>query len=190
MTRLQRALDDDWLTFQRSPAGLAALTRWTAEDHRYARLRRPRDLRSYFERRDDVGARSLMADLLRRGPNDPVARRVLLAALGPACAGLLGGRRPSGTPEEAESIVLAAAIDRFADREITMPTRVSRSPRIRLDHRVERAEAGAVGGGPTGADGPTRTPRHASGYRLAQVPAAALVDEAVRRGAVPRGALA
>lgn len=193
MTRLQRALDHDWLTFQGSPASAAALARWSAEEPRYADFEDLGSLRSYFERRDDVEAReALMADLLRRGPDDPVARRVLLAALGPGLRRLVRRAATFWDTEEAESIVIAAAIDRFANRDITMPTRVSAgvlgsvwttvwNRRVRErweeDYWGGRADAEAI-------DRLEVRPDEATLNQLLQ-----LVDEAVRRGAVPeRGA--
>lgn len=193
MTGLQRALDDDWLTFQRSPGNIAALARWSVEDPRYADFQDLESLRSYFERRDGVEAReALMADLLRRGPDDPVARRVLLAALAPGLRRLVRRAAAFWDAEEAESIVIAAAIDRFANRDITMPTRVSAGVlgsvwttvwNRRLRERWEedywggRADADAI-------DRLEVRPDEAAMNELVH-----LVDEAVRRGVVSeRGA--
>ena len=122
MARLQQALDAEWETFQHSTDGGAALARWATEDQRYARFDHLGELRSYFERRDDVEARDLlMADLLCRCPDDAVARRVMLAALRPGLRRLTRRASAFWDPEEAESIIVAAAVDRLADRTIGFP---------------------------------------------------------------------
>lgn len=193
MTRLQRALDDDWLAFQRRPASVAALARWSAEDPRYADFDDLASLRSYFERRHDVDAReALMADLLRRGPDDPVARRVLLAVLGPGLRRLVRRAAAFWDIEEAESIVMAAAIDRFANREITMPTRVSAGVLGSVwttvwNRRMRERWEEDYWGGRADADAVDRLEVRPDDAAVSQL--LHLVDEAVRRGVVPeRGA--
>ncbi len=135
---------------------------------------------------------ALMADLLRRGPDDPEARRVLLAALGPGLRRLVRRAATFWDAEEAESIVMAAAIDRFADRDITVPRRVSAGvlgsvwTTVWNRRRRERWEE-TYWGGRSGPEAVDRLEVRSDDAALNQL--LRLVDEAVRRGVVPeRGA--
>jgi hypothetical protein len=193
MTQLQRALDDDWLAFSTSSAAAEALARWEGEDARYSGFADLGALRSYFERRDEVEARErLMADLLRRAPGDPAARRVLLAALAPGLRRLSRRAAAFWDEDEAESIVVAAAVERLADRDATVPTRVSAGllgsvwTTVWNRRRRERWEE-AYWGGRADPEAVERIECRPDDAALAQL--IHLVDEAVRRGAVPeRGA--
>ncbi len=122
MPELQRALDNEWETFRVSAAGARALAGWSAEDPRYRAFQNLGELRGLFEQRDHTERRdALLADLLRRCPDDLPAQRVLLAALRPGLVKLAKRAAAFWEREEAESIVIAAALDRLANRTITFP---------------------------------------------------------------------
>lgn len=117
MARLLEALDADWRSLEHAAAGRRALRRWAAEDPRYAVFEDLAELRHYFERRDIRHDRdSLMADLLRRSPDDATARRVLLAALRPGLVRLMQKAERFWDRDDAESIVVTSALERLADR--------------------------------------------------------------------------
>lgn len=122
MPQLQQALDREWERFRVSPAATRALARWSADDPRYGEFSTLGDLRSYFEQRSDADRRdALLADLLRRCPDDEAAQRVLLAALRPGLVKLVKRAAVFWDLEEAESIVITAALERLANRTITFP---------------------------------------------------------------------
>lgn len=193
MPHLQRALDDEWATFRVSAGGARALAGWAAQDARYRQFRDMGELRQFFERRHDTYARdALLADLLRRCPDDQAAQRVLLATLRPGLVRLSKRAAAFWEAEEAESIVVAAALDRLANRTITFPAHPAagvlgsvwsavweqrRRERWEEDYWGRRADADALELVEAG--------RHDTPSNRV----VALVAEAVRRGAVPpRGA--
>jgi len=123
MPHLQQALDDEWNAFRVSAGGASALASWAAQDPRYRDFRDLGELRQSFEERHDTDARdALLADLLHRCPEDRAAQRVLLATLRPGLVRLSKRASAFWEAEEAESIVVAAALDRLANRTITFPT--------------------------------------------------------------------
>jgi hypothetical protein len=191
--RLQQALDEEWEVFRSSSAGSRALAAWALDDERYRPFRDLAELRDFFEQRDAVDARdALLADLLRRSPDDRAAQRVMLAALRPGLVRL--SRRASAfwDPEEAESAVIAAALDRLASRTIKFPNHpaagvlgsVWRSvwqrrlrERWEEDYWGHRADAEAL-------DQVVAQRHDTPTHRVLEV-----IEESVRRGAVPvRGA--
>lgn len=191
--QLQRALDDEWETFRTSPAGFGALASWASEDDRYRPFHNLGELRSFFEQRDELDARdALLADLLRRSPDDRAAQRVLLAALRPGLVRLSRRAAAFWEPEEAESVVVAAALDRLANRTITFPTHAAAGvlgsvwSAVWEQRRRERSEEDYWG---RRADADALDLVEAQRHDTPTHRVLALVDEAVRRGAVPvRGA--
>jgi DNA-directed RNA polymerase specialized sigma24 family protein len=193
MPYLQQALDDEWETFRAGTSGARALASWAAQDPRYREFRDLGELRQFFEQRHDTDARdALLADLLHRCPADRAAQRVLLATLRPGLVRLSRRAAAFWEAEEAESIVVAAALDRLANRNITFPTHAAAGvlgsvwSAVWEQRRRERWEEDYWG-------------RRAGNDALELVEAerhdtptnrvVALVAEAVRRGAVPaRGA--
>lgn len=122
MPHLQRALDNEWEAFRVSAAGASALARWSADDPRYRAFRDLGEVRQFFERRNDADARdALLADLLRRSPDDHAVQRLLLTVLRPGLVGLARRAAAFWDHEEAESVVIAAALDRLANRTIAFP---------------------------------------------------------------------
>lgn len=187
MGRLQRALDDEWETFRSSSAGAGALARWRADDGRYLAFTDLADLRSSFECRKNPSERDgLLADLLRRCPDDAVARRLLLAVLRPGLRRLTRRASAFWDPDEAESIVIAAAVDRLADRTIGFPVNPAAGVLGSVWKAVwerrsrERWEEDYWGGraNPEILDEVAAPP-------AADAELLCIVDEAVRRGAVP-----
>lgn len=193
MPHLQQALDDEWETFRVSAGGARTLAGWSAQDPRYRNFRDLGELRQYFEQRNDTDARdALLADLLHRCPEDRAAQRVLLATLRPGLVRLSKRAAAFWEADEAESIVVAAALDRLANRTITFPTHAAagvlgsvwsavweqrRRERWEEDYWGRRADTDALD--LVEAERPD-TPANR---------VVALVAEAVRRGAVPaRGA--
>jgi hypothetical protein len=126
MPQLQRALDREWQTFRLSEEGRQALARWAAADVRYLAFRNLGELRDHFERRDSLDSReALMADLLQRSPDDPAAQRVLLASLRPGLVRLTRRASAFWGAEEAESIVVTAALERLNRPTATQPNHVA-----------------------------------------------------------------
>ena len=122
MPYLQQALDDDWETYRVSADAARALASWSAEDSRYRDFRNLTELRTFFERRLDTERRdALLADLLRRCPDDRQAQRLLLAALRPGLVKLSKRASAFWDHDEAESMVIAAAVERLANRTRTFP---------------------------------------------------------------------
>lgn len=193
MPHLQQALDDEWETFRVSADGASALAGWAGQDPRYGEFRDLGELRQYFEQRHDTDARdALLADLLHRCPDDRAAQRVLLTTLRPGLVRLSKRAAVFWEAEEAESVVVGAALDRLANRTITFPTHAAAGvlgsvwSAVWEQRRRERWEEDYWG-------------RRAGIDELELVEAerqdtptnrvVALVAEAVRRGAVPaRGA--
>lgn len=193
MPQLHRALDDDWEMFRFSEAGRRALARWSADDVRYRQFRDLGELRGYFERRDDLDARdALMADLLRRCPTEPAAQRVLLAALRPGLLRLTRRAAMFWGDEEAESIVVAAALERLSSRTSALPAHVASSVlgwvrsavwERRIRERQEEEHWGRRSD-PNALDEVEAVPPDRSVERVVE-----MVTEAVRQGVIqPRGA--
>ena len=193
MPRLQQALDEEWKTFQVSATASRALARWSAEDPRYGEFQSLGQLRLLFEQRHDTERRdALLADLLRRCPDDQSAQRVLLAALRPGLVRLTNRASAFWDHEEAESIVIAAALERLANRTITFPTHAAagvlgsvwtavwerrKRERWEEDHWGRRVDGEAL----------DLVEAHHNEAPMAR--ALSVVEEAVRCGAVPaRGA--
>ncbi len=193
MPHLQRALDNDWETFRVGAGGARALARWAAEDPRYLAFRDLGELRQYFERRHDTDARdALLADLLRRCPEDRAAQRVLLATLRPGLVRLTKRAAAFWEAEEAESIVVAAALARLANRSITFPAHAAAGvlgsvwSTVWEQRRRERWEEDCWG---CRADTDALELVEAEPQETPSNRVIALIAEAVRRGAVPtRGA--
>ena len=122
MPYLQQALDEEWETYRVSAEAASALASWSAEDARYRDFRNLSELRTFFERRHDTERRdALLADLLQRCPDDRQAQRLLLAALRPGLVKLARRASAFWDHDEAESIVIAAAVERLANRTRTLP---------------------------------------------------------------------
>jgi DNA-directed RNA polymerase specialized sigma24 family protein len=186
--RLQQALDREWESFRASASGASALARWSAEDPRYREFTSLGELRAFFEKRDNIERRdALLADLLRRCPDDESAQRVFLAALRPGLVRLVNRAAAFWDREEAESIVIATALERLANRTITFPPHAAagvlgsirssvweRRRRERLEEEVwgHRADPDAL----------DRVVTDAPGTAAAQV--LSVVEEAVRRGVI------
>ena len=147
----------------------------------------------FFEQRHDTDERdTLLGDLLRRCPDDRSAQRVLLATLRPGLVRLSKRASAFWDPEEAESIVVAAALDRLANRTIAFPTHAAAGvlgsvwSAVWEQRRRERWEEDYWGRrAGTDALELVEAERHDTPSNRVL----ALVAEAVRRGAVPaRGA--
>jgi DNA-directed RNA polymerase specialized sigma24 family protein len=129
-----------------------------------------------------------MADLVRRSPDDPVARRLLLAALRPGLRRLTRRASAFWDFEEAESIVIAAAVERLADRQITLPARVAAGVLGSVwttvwNRRTRERWEEAYWGGRTEVEALDDVESVTA--LDAERELAHLLDEAVRRGAVP-----
>lgn len=193
MPRLQQALDRDWQAFRASDEGARALARWAADDDRYRAFPNLGALRDHFDRRESLDARdALMADLLRRCPDDPAAQQVLLASLRPGLVRLTRRASVFWGAEEAESTVIAAAVERLTSRGSVIPERVAagvlgrvwssvwerrRRERLEEDYWGQRTD-------PDFLDEVAAAPPNLAIERVVH-----LVTEAVRQGVVPpRGA--
>ncbi len=114
MPNLFTALDQDWAAFSSSPAGDAALRRWRLQIGPFHEDL-PSLLRALRSRVNPDARDRLFRDVMYLAATDPDARRVVLQALIPGLIGVVRMYGPRWGHDEAESMVVAAALDRIAN---------------------------------------------------------------------------
>ena len=136
------ALDRDWVALVRSPAGAAALRRWSDTPELVAA-----DLDALVDRvwaASKPDANRVCAALAGRAPSDPAAARVLLQVLRPGLRTL--GRRLAlgGSFDDVDAELLALAWERICTYRVDRrPTSVAGNILLDVRKRYVRAVTGA-----------------------------------------------
>jgi len=136
------ALDRDWAAFVRSPAGAAALRRWSDTPELVAADLDALVLRVWASSKPDPNR--VCAALAARAPSDPAAARVLLQVLRPGLRTL--GRRLAlgGSFDDVDVELLALAWERICTYRVDRrPTSVTGNILLDVRKKYVRAVTGA-----------------------------------------------